>query len=188
MAGRRSLVLATTLAAALGLSSAALAQDEPDGYTGCLNDKGALSKVAVGAEPVGPCDKSQQLARWSQQGPQGKPGAQGEPGPRGPRGVQGEPGPQGEPGTSAVYYVFESYSDLIVASGSAACDEGDLLTGGGYRKISGPPSEVVEDYPSGDQGWTVSMLVADGSMDAIEFEVYAVCSDLEPLSESQSES
>ena len=55
------------------------------------------------------------------------------------------------------------------------------MTGGGFRRVGGPVTSVVESYPSGLRAWTVSLMVADGSLLPIEVEVYAVCSDLEPL-------
>ncbi len=181
MTGRGAVVLATTLAATLGLGGMVMAQDEPAIYTGCLDMEGNLSKVALGEEPVGPCDKSQQLAQWNLEGPQGEQGPQGDPGTQGDPGEKGDKGKKGDAGTSATYFVSGSYSEAVMVTGIAKCDDGDLATGGGYRKLSGPPTTVIEDYPSGKRAWTISMLVADGSMVPIELEVYAVCSDLEPL-------
>ena len=181
---RGATVLAVTLAAMVSTGAAVTAQDdgadEPVLYTGCLGLEGDLTKVAEGSEPVGPCDKSSQLAQWNQEGPQGEAGPQGDKGPKGDEGPKGE---KGDPGTSATYFVSGTYEDLIVVSGVSKCDEGDLVTGGGYRQLSGPPASVVENYPSGKRGWTVSALVSDGSMMPLELEVYAVCSDLDPLRE-----
>ena len=176
---------AIALAAAMTLSLAATAGAADDEaasvtYTGCLSMEGELSKVAEGAEPLGPCDKSSQLAWWNQQGPQGEQGEAGEPG---PVGEQGEKGEKGDPGTSATYFVSSTYEDQGVVSGVVKCDEGDLVTGGGYRMLSGPMATVAENYPSGKRGWTVTMLVADGSLTPMAIEVHAVCSDLEPLRE-----
>ena len=178
MTGRATVVVAATLAATLGLSGMVLAQDEPNSYTGCLDADGNLSKVALGEEPLGSCDESQELAQWSLEGPQGEPGPQGE---QGEQGEKGDKGKKGNPGTSATYIVTNSYSEAVVATGNARCDDGDLVTGGGYRKLSGPPSTVVDSYPSGKRAWTTSLLVTDGSQVPIDVDVYAVCSDLEPL-------
>ena len=182
-------VVALTAAMTLTLAVAAGAADgepEPVTYTGCLGMEGELTKVAEGAEPLGPCDKSSQLASWNQDGPQGEPGEAGEPGAPGETGEQGEQGEQGEkgdPGTSATYFVTSTFEDKGIVSGVVKCDEGDLVTGGGYRLLSGPMASVVEDYPSGKRGWTITMLVADGSLTPMAIEVHAVCSDLEPLRE-----
>ncbi len=185
--GGRALTLA--VGAVMTLGAAAAAADETVTYSGCLDPEGNLSSVAVGNEPLGPCDKSSQLAQWNMDGPQGAPGEQGptgDPGPQGeegPRGEQGEPGPKGKPGTSATYIVRQAFEDLVLVSGTAKCDEGDLVTGGGYRRTSGPAATVLEDYPSGARAWAVSMVSSDGSVEPVGFEVYAVCSDLEPLRE-----
>lgn len=183
MTGRRSAVLGLALAAALGAGGVVVAQDEPVIYSGCLDSVGDLSKVAVGDAPLGPCDKTQQIAQWNQEGPQGEQGESGPQGEQGDQGEQGEKGKKGDPGTSATYFVNKPFSATGLVSGNAKCDEGDLVTGGGYRKLSGPPTTVVDDYPSGKRAWTISMLVTDGSMVPIELEVYAVCSDLDPLRE-----
>jgi hypothetical protein len=165
----------------------ALAQDDGVAYTGCLDAEGNLSNVAVGAEPVAPCERSQQLAQWSQTGPAGSTGESGEQGPAGETGAQGEQGEKGDrgkkgdPGTAASYFVDQAFSAAVLATGQAKCDEGDLVTGGGFRKMSGPPSTVNEDYPTGKRTWTVTLMATDGSLLPIDFEVYAVCSDLDPL-------
>ena len=181
MTGRAAVVVAATLAATLGLSGMVLAQDEPNSYTGCLDTEGNLSKVALGAEPLGPCDEGQELAQWNLEGPPGEPGAQGKKGEPGAQGEKGDKGKKGEPGTSATYVVTSSYSEAVVVTGNARCDDGDLVTGGGYRKLSGPPATVADNYPSGKRAWTISLLVTDGSQVPIDVDVYAVCSDLEPL-------
>jgi hypothetical protein len=42
-------------------------------YTGCLGS-GAITNVAVGSDPLKPCQKASQKISWSQTGPQGTPG------------------------------------------------------------------------------------------------------------------
>lgn len=168
-------VLGTAVLLNLVVGGIAWAQEEAVLYTGCLDTEGLLSKVAVGEEPLGPCDKSQQLAQWNQEGPEGPQGEPGEPG------ASGEKGEKGDAGTSATYRLQQAVTGTALVSGVVKCDEEDLVTGGGYRLVSGPPTTVVENYPSGARGWTVSMLVADGSTTPLQFEVHAVCSDLEPL-------
>lgn len=178
-----SAVAGAALAATLIAGGSALAQDEPIVYSGCLGPEGQLTRMAVGDEPSAPCDENQQLVQWNQvgpQGPQGEQGVQGEPGPQGEQGPRGE---RGAAGTSATYRIDESFAGSGLVTGIVRCDEGDLVTGGGYRILDGPPVSVVETYASGARAWTVSMLVADGSIAPFEFEVRAVCSDLEPLRE-----
>jgi hypothetical protein len=174
--------MAVTLAIAAGAGVATAADDdEAVVYTGCLSTEGDVSQVAVGEEPLSPCDESSQLARWNQEGPQGQQGEQGEQGEQGQQGEQGEKGEKGDPGTSNTYFVSGAYEGLAIISGVARCDEGDLVTGGGFRQLSGPPTTIVENFASGRRAWTVTMLAADGSVTPIGMEVHAVCSDLEPL-------
>jgi hypothetical protein len=172
-----ALALATTLL----VGGLVLAQDDVVNYTGCLDTEGALTNVASADEPVAPCDRTQELAQWNQEGtagPQGDPGPQGE---AGAQGEQGDKGKKGDPGTSATYFVNKDLSESVLVNGVIKCDEGDLVTGGGYRVLSGPPSTVIESYPSGQRAWTISMIATDGSMLPLEITIYAVCSDLEPL-------
>lgn len=179
--GLVTLGASVALAMTLISSGAAVAQDEEVVYSGCLDMEGLLSKVAVGEEPLGPCDKSQQLAQWNQEGPEGPQGEQGAAGEQGAQGEKGEQGEQGDPGLTNIYRIKQSFAGTGLVNGVIKCDEGDLVTGGGYRMLAGPATTVAENYPSGARGWTVSMLVADGSLNTIEYEVHAVCSDLEPL-------
>jgi hypothetical protein len=89
---------------ALGIGVAS-GQSTGDTYTGCLQAKGKLVKVAVGTEPTSPCQGSAMEVSWGEIGPQGQqggpgpqgpPGADGERGPRGPQGIQGIPGQDGQ--------------------------------------------------------------------------------------------
>ena len=150
----------------------AFAQDDPVAYTGCIDGNANLINLAVGDEPAAPCDESSTHASWNQEGPQGKKGEEGE---------QGEKGKKGDPGTSATYILSQELSEPVMASTKLQCDEGDLVTGGGFQKTSGPPTTIVESFPSGKRGWTVTLVATDGSLVSIKATVYSVCSDLEPL-------
>ena len=89
MARRASAAAIAALATTLITGGLVVAQDEAVMYTGCLDVEGNLTNVAAGGQPAAPCDKSQELAQWSIEGPAG------------PQGEQGEPGPQGEQGHPA---------------------------------------------------------------------------------------
>ncbi|MCC6168456.1 MAG: collagen-like protein, partial [Caldilineaceae bacterium] len=93
------------IAAVFILTGVAVAQTpEPeDSYTGCLNEEGAITKVAVGEEPLEECSAGETQITWNQTGPagpQGEPGKSGPIGPAGPAGPAGEPGEKGDPGTA----------------------------------------------------------------------------------------
>ena len=71
----------------------AMAQD--DVYTGCLAPTGAVTRMAIGDEPLSPCPEGSTLITLNETGPQGP---QGEPGPQGEQGLPGEIGPAGPQG------------------------------------------------------------------------------------------
>jgi hypothetical protein len=56
-------------------------------FTGCLNAKGSLSRVAIGAEPTKPCEVGQTEVTWGSDPP---PGADGT------LGLEGQSCPDGE--------------------------------------------------------------------------------------------
>jgi hypothetical protein len=60
---------------ALALGGIALAQGTT--FTGCLDKKGTLYRVAIGAEPVSPCKAGDQQVSWNQEGTAGPPGSGG---------------------------------------------------------------------------------------------------------------
>jgi hypothetical protein len=161
-------VAALTVSAIVG-GGAAVAQDEPLAYAGCIDADGLLVNVAEGDEPLAPCPEGSTLARWNAEGPMG---------PRGEPGPQGEPGPAG---VAATYFASVSSAQPFTVNVVARCDEGDRVTGGGFSQASGPPTWVVESFPSGGRAWTVTLATTTGSMEVIELEAYAVCADLEPL-------
>jgi hypothetical protein len=177
MTRRPTLAILSATLATLALAGPGVAQSEAELYTGCLDTSGVLTNVALGDEPLGPCDRSQQLAQWNIEGPMGEEGAKGDPG---DQGEQGEKGEQGDPGSSNTYRTSKEITGEILLNGVVKCDEGDLITGGGYRLLSGPSSTVTESYPSGSRAWTVTIITNDGSLDQIGAELFAVCSDLEP--------
>jgi hypothetical protein len=161
--------LVALMVSAIVGGEAVVAQDEPVTYAGCIDADGLLVNVAEGMEPAAPCAEGATLARWNAEGPMGP---QGEPGPR------GEPGPAG---VAATYFASVSSAQPFTVSVVARCDEGDRVTGGGFSQSSGPPTWVVESFPSGGRAWTVTLATTTGSMEVIEVEVYAVCADLDPL-------
>ena len=65
-------------------------QEEPTTFTACLDrEKGELSNVSTGPDPVETCKKDETIVSWNSLGP---------PGPVGPAGPQGEPGQDGADG------------------------------------------------------------------------------------------
>ncbi|MEV4892151.1 hypothetical protein AB0K48_22475, partial [Nonomuraea sp. NPDC055795] len=103
----------------------------------------------------------------------GKPGKDGEDGERGPRGYQGQKGetgpqgPKGEPGTGGgLKATVVKTASISGGSGTATCDAGYVVTGGGFSLNHG--GVIRSSMPSGN-GWSVSTTGnASGS-------VYAVC-------------
>jgi hypothetical protein len=60
---------------AMVLGGVALAQGTT--FTGCLDAKGTLGRVAIGTEPAYPCKQGEQEVSWNEQGPAGPPGSGG---------------------------------------------------------------------------------------------------------------
>jgi hypothetical protein len=56
-------------------------------YTGCLNNGGSITRVAIGTSPNGSCSPNETQISWNSTGPAGPPG------PAGPAGQLGRPDP-----------------------------------------------------------------------------------------------
>lgn len=80
----RAVWVAVVVLLALPLISGA--QQPPNTYTGCLNERvGTVTQIAIGNLPLrGTCPRQTVMIHWSQQGPPGIQGPQGEQGPAGP--------------------------------------------------------------------------------------------------------
>lgn len=86
------------------------------------------------------------------QGPKGDDGRKGDTGPRGPQGEKGEPG------GGAAYVTYTDTGNIGGSSGTASCDKGDMVTGGGFTVNS--KYQVVSSMPSGN-GWSVGVVKKD---------------------------
>lgn len=118
--------------------------------------------------PTGRCLPGQSLLTWNVQGPPG------ERGPAGPAGVLG--------------FYSRSSPNVSIAPGQeieriVSCDQGDLVTGGGYvaDAVSLPPANLVvsQSFPPNNREWTVIARNAGaGSIGA--FIVIVRCADVTP--------
>ena len=91
--------------------------------------------------------------RTGTQGPPGPAGPAGPAGADGTDGTQGPPGPEGPSVLNATrFYTEEGISE----TGSIAlCDDGDIVTGGGFRESG--EIDVFQSFPDFIQnGWTVT--------------------------------
>ena len=70
-----ALPVAMGILSAMVLGGVALAMDTT--FTGCLDAKGTLYRVAIGTEPASPCKAAEQQVSWNEQGPAGPPGSGG---------------------------------------------------------------------------------------------------------------
>ncbi|WP_327089013.1 collagen-like protein [Nonomuraea sp. NBC_01738] len=146
-----------------------------DGKPGLPGKDGLNGKDGV----TGPAGPKGDTGPAGPQGPQGKTGEQGEPGkpgtgtkgdkgdtgPQGPQGPQGKQGEKGEPGTGGGTYITYTNSDAFTGySGSASCDKGGMVTGGGYSGISNKYS-VTASMPSGTSSWSVNLVKDSNSGD-----------------------
>ncbi|MFI6787333.1 hypothetical protein ACIBG4_08375 [Nonomuraea sp. NPDC050383] len=89
-------------------------------------------------------------------GEDGKPGLPGKNGENGKDGKDGVDGKDGKPGKGgATYTSYTNDSSISGTSGSASCDNDDLLTGGGFSV--NPSYTVLSSMPSGN-AWSVSVV------------------------------
>jgi hypothetical protein len=126
------------------------------------------------AGPAGAVGPAGPAGSQGEQGIQGPPGEKGEPGPQGiqgppgpkgdtgdvgPAGATGPEGPQGPAGVLRIYPVHRSYR---AAPGECVslvvyCDNGDMVTGGGFDSNYGGPGYVYWSESRGaGSGWLVS--------------------------------
>jgi hypothetical protein len=175
-----ALSMAATSLAATGAGA------QGDIYTGCLS-QGSLYNVAIGNEPYSVCDGGA-IIRWNQQGPSGATGRRGQRGQRGPRGEAGppgQPGEQGPAGPAGAALELQTYAALAATSGSggallqvmAACDEGDLATGGGFETDGLILASLGIGEPS-PTGWQA---MAQANDEATSLSASVICADLPPL-------
>ena len=59
-----------------------------------------------------------------------------------------------------------------MASGTASCDAGMKVAGGGVKIGNLAAGYVIDDYPEGSTGWTARVAADTGSS---TFTVYAIC-------------
>ena len=196
----------------IGLAAPAAEGQSGPTYTGCLDD-GIIIGLARGTEPLFPCPLEE--IQWRSDPTAGARGGRGPRGPRGRRGPQGAAGPAGDPGPGgpggrsgglATYAVTPSVP-AEDGEGAAACDPGDLATGGGFLSTSPVIASLVDEPATGDagssasltdptwwghpSGWGVASLEErtprsertpgpDPEGDAGALKVYLVCIDLPP--------
>ncbi len=144
---------------------------------------------------VGPQGEPGAMGPQGDVGPQGEPGAMGPQGEVGPQGPQGEPGamgpqgevgpqgPQGDPAPAPVLTYYRVDSEASANPGRmktlmASCDEGDILTGGGYAisaEFEGYQYRVNSNAPRSDEGldWFVRIENLDDT--ALTFHAKAIC-------------
>ncbi len=136
----------------------------PQGEQGIQGDTGAEGAQGIQGEqgPKGDTGAT---------GPQGEQGIQGEKGDTGPAGPAGGEGRDGKDGgLNGVYTANGSFSGK---TGTALCDDGDIVLGGGF--VTG--SAVGGSYPNATgTGWIVERSSANGDTDV----VYARCADVTP--------
>lgn len=91
-------------------------------------------------------------------GKNGLPGKDGKDGLPGKDGKQGVPGPKGEPGkdgSGATYTTYTKSSSFSRSGGTASCNPGDMMTGGGFSVSNG--GQVISSAPSGGSSWSVGV-------------------------------
>ena len=158
-----------------GPTGATGAQGVP-GPTGATGPQGVPGPTgATGAQGVpGPTGAT---------GPQGVPGPTGATGPQGGPGPTGPPGPAGAGGATSTYFRSKNvFNDDPNFTGTASCDAGDKVTGGGYALSPAGSTHVNYDKPvdnAGTQGWEAQGGLNFPFLNGF-FTLYAVCLDVTP--------
>lgn len=141
------LAAAAGLIAALLIVSGAIASGGTQ-YAGCLDDKGNLTNVTEGTEPLEDCGKKSRPITWNAEGPTGPQGPQGVPGVDGQDGADGEPGPQGTAGMDGqpctVADDGEGTITLTCADGSSASWPGSTTTSSTTTTMGDTPTGPAE--------------------------------------------
>jgi hypothetical protein len=129
----------------------------------CVDRESGLVRV-VGTSDE--CSKKETPLAWNIQGPVG------------PQGPQGEPGVLG-------FYTRHNLGGSCPSGYNcpalAICDEGDVVTGGGFEHsgtLGQQVISVISSYPTADYIWQVT--IGNYSGEDIEFRAYARCADLTP--------
>lgn len=157
----------------------------PQGPTGPVGPVGPQGKVGKPGPkgkrgPRGPVGSQGPAGPQGERGPAGgtgPAGAVGEPGPRGAQGPRGEPG---EPGSLVTYAVTSTVSEssggLLVAE--APCDQGDVVTGGGFDTTG---LILVSIGGGGDPPTSWRAVAKPGDDELAQLTAYAICADSPPM-------
>ncbi|HKZ91970.1 MAG TPA: hypothetical protein VJZ50_07510, partial [Candidatus Limnocylindrales bacterium] len=157
------------------------------GDTGPQGPAGATGDVGPQGPPGEPGDVGTQgpAGEPGETGPQGEQGETGETGPQGP---QGEKGDKGDAAPEPVISYYRVDTEAVVKPGRmrtlpASCDEGDILTGGGYAisaEFKGHQYRVNTNAPRSAVGldWFVRMENLDNT--DLLFHTKAICLHIEP--------
>lgn len=130
----------------------------PTGPTGPTGPGGGGGASVTG--PTGPT------------GPAGS-GSQGQAGAQGPTGPTG-PGPN--PAAFRVVTTTVTISGNSLTGGNAACDTGEVATGGGYDILLNPQStSAITSRPSGNPPTSWQTVFENDSPDEAEADTYVVC-------------
>jgi len=174
---KRFIVLLVVLAIAAGLGAVwAFAQDDNTIYA-CANPAGQLRAV----DHLDDCRPKETPLWWNIEGPEGPQGDPGSPGPTGPAGPTGPTGPTGPAGVLGFYTIREDRT--LNAGGGihwpAACDTGDVATGGGSRAPTTAPM-TGHSYPDPLNMWQWLCFFQNDDVLAHVVSCYAKCADLTP--------
>jgi hypothetical protein len=157
----------------------------PQGPQGPQGEKGDTGDTGP-AGPAGPQGPQGEKGDAGDTGPAGPQGIQGPPGPQGEQGIQGPPGPQGVQGPPGPAGLASTYfrSEFVVNTepnfiGTAWCDAGDKVTGGGTEPSAAGSTGISFERPTdsgGTQGWQAMGHLIFPFING-GFRVYAVCAD-----------
>ncbi len=163
----------------------------PQGATGATGATGPAGPKGADSTVAGPPGQKGDQGLRGDPGPKGDPG---EPGQRGATGPQGPDGPQGPAGAGTGAQVVQTlaiaYQTTSQQFAEAWCPLGKVVTGGGYRFLTGGwgdfPTDIVpvvsepkQNGSTGRMGWSVAAKVIGGGSPASPWaiDVYAICAN-----------
>jgi len=182
MTSKLTIVLVSVFCSAFFPSGVALAQVSRQ-YTGCLKN-GKITNVAIGEQPLAPCDSTETEVSWNQTGPQG------------PQGVPGPAGPQGPSGMSGYEVIRQNiqvspFPENSLKDITLTCPEGKRVLGGGSGNnvwtniaagvmilpVQSMPSPNSSTFNTSETSWTVSFANFGISID-VNLAVYIICANV----------
>jgi Collagen triple helix repeat (20 copies) len=110
----------------------------------------------------GRCARNDRRVVVGDAGPRGATGPRGPQGVAGPTGATGATGPTGSAGVNAFHKVTVADSSVVTGTLTAACDVGEVVSGGG---VDAPDGIIHQSAPTAaGNGWTLAVSGNSGTV------------------------